>query len=258
MYSMNFKNKWLLGLALLFLIASAFFVLKKWTTQATAKPKIGNVIETIYGLGTVVADQAHRVRAGMTLSVRKLFVTEGNRVRAGDSLVQLDESILRSKIEGTVTLVAYKEDELVMPQMTVVTVTNLDHLYLEVSLEQQAILRVQHGQKVFVSFESLRNEKYEGLVTSVYPRENQFIVRIEIKKWPTGVLPGMTADVAILVGQKENVLMIPLQSIVAGKVARIRDGKKDRLPVKLGVIDGEWGEVLSDNISQSDDLVIRK
>jgi macrolide-specific efflux system membrane fusion protein len=109
-----------------------------------------------------------------------------------------------------------------------------------------------------VSFESLRNEKTEGVVKSVYPRENQFIVRIELGAWPMGVLPGMTADVAILVGRRTNVLMIPLRSLLAGQVFRLREGKKEKISAKLGVLDGEWGEVISDNISETDELLIRK
>jgi hypothetical protein len=125
-------------------------------------------------------------------------------------------------------------------------------------LEQQSILRIKKDQDVFISFESLRNEKYQGQVYSIYPRDNQFIVRIELKNWPTGVLPGMTADVAILVGKKNNVLLLPLRSIVAGQVIRIRNGKKEKIPIKLGVIDGEWGEVTSENILSDDELLTRK
>jgi multidrug efflux pump subunit AcrA (membrane-fusion protein) len=169
-----------------------------------------------------------------------------------------DYENLLEQINGTVTSISYKDGELVAPQAEVVTVTNLEHLFLEVSLEQQSILRVKKDQPVYISFESLRNEKCEGLVTSVYPRENQFIVRIELKKWPLGVLPGMTADVAILVGKKSNALLIPINSIFAGQVTRIRHNKKERVPVKLGIIDGEWGEVVSDNILETDELIIRK
>jgi membrane fusion protein, macrolide-specific efflux system len=190
--------------------------------------------------------------------VRKFFVNEGDLVQPGQSLAQLEDIVMRSPIEGTVTAVSYRDGEIVPPQVSIVTVTNLDKLYLEVSLEQQSILRVKKDQAVAVSFESLRNEKYEGVVASIYPRDSQFIVRIELKKWPREILPGMTADVAILVGKKTNVLLIPLRTIVSGQVTRIRDNKKERVPVKLGVIDGEWGEVTSENILPDDELVARK
>lgn len=226
--------------------------------QERVRPKRGDIIESIYGLGTVTADKIYRVRTGMTLSIQKLLVKEGDLVKQGDPLVRLEDNLVRSPIEGTVTAVAYKEGELVTPQVAIVTVTNLNQLYLEVGLEQQSILRVKEGQLVYVSFESLRNEKTEGVVKSVYPRDNQFIVRIELATWPKGVLPGMTADVAVLVGRKTNVLMIPLRSLLAGQVFRLREGKKEKVSIKLGVLNGEWGEVLSDNISETDELLIRK
>lgn len=254
------RNKvFLILLTLLTISISGYFLLNKYFhNQEKVQPKHGNVVESIYGLGTVNADKVFHVRTGLTLSVQKLFVSEGSLVQPGSPLVKLDESLLRSTIAGTVTSVSYKEGEIVPPQVAVVTVTNLSHLFLEVSLEQQLVLRVKKGQNVLVAFESLRNEKYEGVVSYVYPRDNQFIVRIELKKWPEGVLPGMTADVAIVVGKKTDVLLIPLRSLVAGQVTRIRNNKRERIPVKLGVIDGEWAEITSDNIVETDELIVRK
>lgn len=241
------------GLVTVFLIYSRFF--KK---QDLVRPKVGDIVESIYGLGTVSPDSVFRVRAGVSLTVKKLFVKEGDLVHINDPLVQLDESVMRSPIDGTVTAVSTKLGELITPQVAIVTVTNLNRLYLELSLEQQSVLRIKKDQDVVISFESLREEKYQGKVFSIYPRDNQFIVRIELLEWPHGVLPGMTADVAILIGKKTNVLMIPLKSIVSGKVIRYRQGHKETLPVQLGVVDGEWGEVLSNNLTSDDELFIRK
>jgi macrolide-specific efflux system membrane fusion protein len=255
---MKNKTLFIISGALVFLGLIGVLSFRFLGQQERIRPKRGDIIESIYGLGTVTADRVYRVRTGLTLSIKKLLVKEGDLVKQGDSLVLLEDNLVRSPIEGTVTAVAYKEGELVTPQVSIVTVTNLNKLYLEVSLEQQSILRVKEGQLVYVSFESLRNEKTEGVVKSVYPRENQFIVRIELGAWPMGVLPGMTADVAILVGRRTNVLMIPLRSLLAGQVFRLREGKKEKISAKLGVLDGEWGEVISDNISETDELLIRK
>lgn len=254
------KKRWVITgvVSALVLGAGGQFYFSRNLQRELLAPKRGRVVESIYGLGTVTADKTFEVRSGMTLAVRKVFVKEGALVKPGDALVQLDENVIRSKIEGTVTNVNYSEGELVPPQSSTVVVTNLQDLFLEVSLEQQSVLRIKTKQKSVVSFESLRSEKFEGMVTSVYPRDNQFIVRIELEKWPSGVLPGMTADVAILVGEKEDALLIPIRSIVAGQVTRVREGSKETLSVKLGAIDGEWAEVLSDNILESDQLVGRK
>ncbi len=240
------------------LLASGYLFSRYYKSVENFKPKFGDVVETIYGLGTVTADQVYHLKSGLTLEVRKVFVREGDVVKANAPLAMLDNSLMRAKIEGTVTAVGSKEGELVAPQMPIVTIVNLEHLYLEVSLEQQSVLRVKNSQPVHVSFESLRNETYEGIVKSVYPRDSQFIVKIDLQTWPDGILPGMTADVAIVVGMKKNILLIPLRSIVAGHVTRLRSRKKEAVPVKLGVVDGEWAEVTSDNIAIDDELVIRK
>jgi membrane fusion protein, macrolide-specific efflux system len=253
----NFKLV-LISFIILLVLFVAYFFYNRLTNIEKIKPRVGDVVESLYGLGTVTADQTYRFKAGVASIIEKVFVKEGDLVSPHKPLVKFDNTIMRSQINGTVTSISVKEGELVAPQSMVVTVTNLEHLFLEVSLEQQSILRVKKDQPVYISFESLRNEKCEGLVTSVYPRENQFIVRIELKKWPAGVLPGMTADVAILVGKKSNALLIPINSIFAGQVTRIRDYKKENVAVKLGIIDGEWGEVISDNILETDELIIRK
>lgn len=256
---MTKRSTFWLFLVLLFFIILAFFAWKKfYPTASRLHPKKGDVVESIYGLGVVTANNVFHLRTGVPLTVQKLHVLEGDLVKPGQPLIQLDDYTTMSPIGGTVTNVAYKMGELVSPLVSAITVTNLDHLYLEVSLEQQSVMRIKTNQDVVVSFENLRNKKYDGKVRSIFPRDNQFIIRIELKKWPEGILPGMTADIAILVGKKENVLLIPIKTIVAGHVIRWRDGKKKRVPVELGIIDGEWAEVISENLLETDELVSRK
>lgn len=254
---MNKKTILILGGVFLTLALTILGFVRFRLNQERLKPKRGNVVESIYGLGTVTADHSFNIRAGVAITVNKLFVKEGDVVKRGARLIKIDDSTMFSPIDGTITKVSYKEGELAAPQVSILTVTNLTHLYLEVSLEQQSVLRIKEGQQTLVSFETLRNEKYMGHVRTIYPRENQFIVRIELDKWPVGVLPGMTADAAIVVGKKVDVLLIPITSISGGQVIRIRNSKKEKISVRLGVINDEWAEVLSENIIETDELLNR-
>jgi multidrug efflux pump subunit AcrA (membrane-fusion protein) len=229
------------------------------SSREYVSPRLGDVIETIYGLGTVTADFDYHLRTGVAVGVKRIFVQEGSAVSKGDSLIQLDEILFRSPLSGVVTHIAFKEGELVSPQVPVVSVTNLEKLHLEVNLEQQSVLRVKKGQIVYISFESMRNERLKGQVTAIYPRENQFIVRVEMKDWPeANILPGMTADVGILIGEKKQVLLIPLRSLVSGQVTRVRAGRHEKIRVKLGAMDEEWAEVLESDLLLSDQILVRK
>lgn len=235
-----------------------FYIYNQKKAKIKISPKKGDVVESIYGLGTVIADKKFHVRTGLPLTLRQRFVNEGDIVKAGQTLIVLDSVPIKTPIDGTITEVSFEPGETVPPQVSLVTVTQLSSLYLEVNLEQQSIMRIKKNQQVFISFESLRNERVEGKVTSVFPRDNQFIVRIDFEKWPEGVLPGMTADVAIQVGHRENVLLIPIRSIQNGLVNRIRNGKREKISIKLGIVDGQWAEVISDNIEINDELLIDK
>jgi multidrug efflux pump subunit AcrA (membrane-fusion protein) len=248
---------WISVVILAAIVAAGITYWKRTSGIAKIAPREGEVVEAIYGLGTVLSDKVYHLRGGLPLQLRKLLTHEGASVKPGDALAQLDDRIFPSPIAGTVTALPFKDGELVPPQTSIVTVTNLEALFLEVSLEQQSVLRVKKDQRATISFESLRNEKVEGRVSNVYPRDSQFIVRINIEKWPQGVLPGMTADVAIEVGKKAGALLIPVKSVVAGMVTRIRDGKREKVPVKLGVIDGEWAEVISENLTPQDFVLFR-
>ena len=247
----------LIAVGIILAVTIGFIVKRHFFTSELLQPRIGKVVESIYGLGTVMADQTYQAKVGVSLLLIELPVREGNIVKAGQVLARFDESAVRAPFAGTVTEIFFKAGEIIPPQTPILTVTNLEKIYIEVNLEQQSVLRVRPGQNVVVSFESLRNEAEKGKVKAVYPRDTQFILRIELSNWPHGVLPGMTADVAIEIGTKENALLIPLSSINAGKVTRVRKGKREKVNVKLGMVDNLWAEVVSGDLNHNDFLLTR-
>ena len=218
-------------------------------------PKKGDVVEAIYGLGRVESDQEFNVKIGVLSIVEKLYVKEGQSVKKGDRLISFEGRVLfKAPFDGTVTLVANKEREIVLPQFTVLTLKNLNQKYIEVSLEQDAALRVLPKQRAKLVFESQSQLKYEGYVKTIYPREGEFITRIEVEGLEKSILPGMTADVVIEVGKKKDVLLIPVKAISDGKVLRMRNKKREKVDVTTGNSDGMWVEVVSGDINL-DDLI---
>ncbi|MEK6578910.1 MAG: efflux RND transporter periplasmic adaptor subunit [Bdellovibrionota bacterium] len=227
--------------------------------QHTVEAKRGPIIEAVYGLGTVVAAKVFRVKVGVTLTIRKIFVREGDRVKAGTVLVSFGEAnVQRAPFDGTVTAILFKEGENVFPQAPVLSLMNLEDLYVEVSLEQQGALRVRPGLKAVLSFESLRGQKFEGKVRSVFPNEGQFLVHIDIQKFPPGILPGMTADVAIEVERKSDALLVPVAAVVGGRIFINRNGKKEKVAVQLGTVDGEQAEVIGGDLSPGDQIFLQR
>jgi multidrug efflux pump subunit AcrA (membrane-fusion protein) len=154
-----------------------------------------------------------------------------------------------------VTSLPYQEGESVFPQIPILTLTDLKNPYVVVSLEQSAAIPVHRGQKAYLSFESLRGQKLEGSVSTIYPKEGEFYVNIEVPGLPEGILVGMTCDVAIQVAAKDNVLQVPVVSVDKGFVTVLKNGLRKKIAVKLGATDGTWAEV-TDGSVQADDTIL--
>jgi len=222
-------------------------------------PRYGDVVEAIYGLGKVKSRSAYDLKLGIIKTIDRLYVKEGDRVNKGQPLVRMDDGTLfQAPIAGTVTLVAYTEAQQVFPQQTLLRIEDLHDRYVEVSLEQEGALRVQVAQPVRVMFESVRGETLQGQVDALFPRNEEFLVHINVPGLADNVLPGMTADVSIEVGEKHNVLLVPLSGVQGGQVRLRRDGKTLVVPVKLGIIDGNWAEVSEGDVHPEDEIIVMK
>jgi membrane fusion protein, macrolide-specific efflux system len=244
---------WGAVLVVLAVVAAVIFIRQNVEVMS---PRRGDVVESIYGLGSVVSEQSYAQRIATPLTVKNVFVREGDQISAGDRIMQGDDVVFKSPIAGTVSLINFKVGELATSQSALFQVINLSRLYLEVGLEQQYVMRVKPAQKVVVLFESLRNQRLVGKVTSVYPRDNQFVVHIDLETWPEGVLPGMTADVAIEVAVKKDTLLIPIAGIRNGHVTVLRGGRRIKTQVTLGVVDDQWAEALGTELTVEDQIIL--
>lgn len=223
----------------------------------TAPLKRGTIIEGVYGIGTVAATKSFTFRTGVASTIRRLYVKEGDPVKKGQRLLELDGTDpIQSPLDGTLTYLPVRMGETVFAQSTVLVVTDLSDRYITVNLEQRGIVRVKNGQKARVSFDSMREQSYEGVVESVYSNDANFLVRIGVKGLPQQVLPGMTADVAIGISEKKNVLLIPVSALDQGKV--YLKGSRKPIEVKTGIVDGAEAEVVSGDLKEGDVLTVQK
>lgn len=247
-----------LGVLVLAVITGGIYYQK--SQYELINPIKGDVVEAIYGLGKVKSDSRYEVKVGIMTTVEKLFVKEGDAVKEGGALIKFkDSAIFKAPFSGRVTRVNHYEKETVLPQAPVLRLEDLKERHIEVSLEQNGALRVKEGHEAKVVFESLRNQKYQGVVKSLFPRDDEFIAHIDVENLPENVLPGMTADVAIVVGAKKQVQLVPLSAIDNGQVTIKREGKRrQKVAVKIGIVDGQYAELIDSPLKYDDEILIRK
>lgn len=223
----------------------------------TVNPEKGDIVEAVYGLGIIRSEYTYHAKAAIVNSVKKFFVTEGQDVKKGEVLFITDQdTIIRAPFNGKITDIPVTVSENLFPQSVILTLVDLQNLYLEVSLEQQAAIRLKKGVKAEITFEFFRNDKLFGEIISIYPKNDQFVAKVLLDQWPTGILPGMSADVAFEVARKQNVTLIPTKAIANGHIVIERENKKQKIKVQIGIADEEKTEILSPELFPSDEILI--
>lgn len=220
-------------------------------------PQKGDVIEAVYGLGIIKSENNYHAKAAILSSVKEFYVSEGQDVNKGQKLFLTDQgSIYYAPFSGKITDIPVTINENLFPQTLILSLVDLNRLYLEVSLEQQGAMKLSKGIRAEISFEFFRNKKFQGTISTIYPKADQFIAKVLIDKWPSGVLPGMSADVAFEVAKKTNVILIPVKAVANGHIVVIKKNKKEKLKVQIGLIDQEKAEVLSPSLSIKDEIIL--
>ena len=249
-------------LAGVILLAAAAFtrvVIDRSQGSQSAPLKRGTIIDAVYGIGTVTATRSYSIKPGVISTITALYVKEGDFVHKGAKLANIDNVFYHAPFDGVVNYLPFKVGENIFTQFPVMVLTDLANRYLVVTLEQQGALRIRAGQKAKLSFDSIRNQNFDGLVESVYSYNSNFLARIDLSSLPPEILPDMTADVAIVIREVQNALLIPVNAFENGFVW-VKRGKTLplRTEVKLGVVDGSTAEVLSGDLREGDILMVRK
>lgn len=236
-----------------------FFIFRKNQEHSYVPVKKGTIVESIYGIGTVNSSRIYQLKVGMASVIVELFVKEGDQVEKGSKLLVLDgQQEFFAPFDGAITKLPFHEGEAIFPQMVLLTMADFTNLYVQVALEQQGALKVKTDQLVTLSFDGMRDVTFEGRVSSVYTSDDKYLVRIEPQKLLSSILPGMTADVAITIAPKENVLLIPVSGINIDQVRIKKDGTHHDVRIETGVLDGNIAEVIRGDLQEGDLILIAK
>lgn len=134
-------------------------------------------------------------------------------------------------VSGVVTALAVEEGSMVTPEMIVLTITELDSLWVIAEIPEAQSGWVRQGTEAELEFPAMPGRTLSGQVEYVYPEldaETRSVrARITLEAPPGVLRPNMLASVSLLGEPGEPVLNIP-------RSALIRSGTDNRVVVALG------------------------
>jgi len=180
----------------------------------------------------------------------------------------LEAATMVAPFDGTVMSVGAEVGDLVSSTTTVVTLADLLNLRVQAFVDETDISQVEIGQEVEITFDAFPGQKFQGKVLEVPLQGNlvQNILTYEVPMSLEGaeevsVKPGMTANLKIVVGRRENVLLVPALAVQQGEegnVVLVQDspqGPAMQTRVEVGLSDGLYVEVVR-GLNEGDQVVI--
>ena len=148
---------------------------------------------------------------------------EGSVAQTRGALMQaqtnLRNSIIRSPVDGVVISRAIDVGQTVAASFqtpTLFTIAqDLTKMQIEVSVDEADISRIKIGQQATFSVDAYPEQKFSGKVVQIRsaPVVNQnvvtYVVVVNVDNSEMKLKPGMTANVSIVVAEKEDVVKIP-------------------------------------------------
>jgi HlyD family secretion protein len=145
-------------------------------------------------------------------------VVEQREAALSSATIDLDRTKIRSPIDGVVILRNVSVGQTVAASFSSPVLFNiaqdLRHIQLEANVDESDIGNVREGNNVTFNVDAFPDDKFSGVVTQIRlaPQELTNVVTytviISASNPDLKLLPGMTANIEIVTGKRENVLRV--------------------------------------------------
>lgn len=244
------------------------------STKLTNRANINTAqaeVETKEGKLKAAEDELARISAPPRQEDIDLYQAQLKQAQAQVELLenQIKEAVLKSPISGQITKINKKAGEIVqaISQDAILTLLPSVPFEIKVDIYEEDIVKTKVGQEVDISLISFPGKIFKGKVVSIEPAEKiienvvYYEVTINFAELADEIRPGMTADVVIIAARKENVLIIPEDSIQEkeGKtmVEVLRNGKTEGQEIEIGLRGSDNRVEVISGLKEGEKLILK-
>ena len=168
------------------------------------------------------------------------------------------------------TQVMIEEGATVRERQKIFSLPDVTHMRVNTKVHESKVDKIVRGLHARIRVDAFPAEQLEGRVEEVKPLPDatsffasdvkQYTTLVAIEKGPTGLRPGMNAQVEVLIKQIDNALAIPVTAILQlqGKNHVMVMGPEEqvlRRPVTLGISDDKMIEI-REGLKEGDRVVL--
>ncbi len=208
-------------------------------------------------------DQARgeaRSRAAACRAARAEEKVSESRVQVAEAA--LEQTLLTAPFDGIVAEINGEIGEFVTPSPVgiptppAVDVVDMSCVYVSAPIDEVDAPRIRTGMEARISLDAFPDRIFRGHVRRVasyvlevarQARTVEVEAAFDRPEESRHMLPGYSADVEVIVAEREKVLRVPTEAILEGdKVLVFREGEPlEQRRIEIGLSNWEWSEVVS-------------
>lgn len=222
-------------------------------------------LEQLRALNTIPAAEYERLQAEVT---RLRDAGKAEQIQRDRDLNVLAENVrkieedlgkseVRAPMDGILTANRIVEGELVSEGQHLFTVSTR-RTYVRGQVNEEDVGEVRKGMRARIQLYAYQKRKFEATVSSVLPtgdpETQRYTVLLEMVNPPDNLMPGMTGEMNIIIGQRENVLAVPSRAVLVDQVLVVEGGRIRNRTVEIGFRNIDFLEVLK-GLNEGDTVV---
>ncbi|MCL4395688.1 MAG: efflux RND transporter periplasmic adaptor subunit [Chloroflexi bacterium] len=175
----------------------------------------------------------------------------------------LDKAKLVAPFDGSVAAVNFAVGD--TASGTAVVVADLNHLQVNATVAEVDIPNIKVGQAAQITLDAVSNKTYDGKVAAIGPVGTvtsgvvNYPVTVDVTNPDDQIKPGMTANLSVIINQRDNVLLVPLRAVrTQGNqklVTVLFKGQQIDTPVQVGLTNDTSVEI-TQGLKAGDQVVL--
>ncbi len=179
---------------------------------------------------------------------------------------QIEKTILRSPIAGTIVRQDAKIGEIVSGNANIISVISENDLKIEANIPEVDIGKINIGNNAVIALDAFSGENFSGKISYIDPGETiiegvtTYKITMYFGKEDARIRSGMTADIDILTAEKNNVIIIPQRAVVSRNgdrfVSLLVNGEVREVAVETGIRSFEGMVEISEGLIGGEEVIV--
>jgi len=180
-----------------------------------------NALQAVAKLAELTFERDQKQLKAQAVSQAVVDTDIANLANAGAQVAQqqaiVDKKTIRAPFNGRLGIRQINLGQYLNPGTPIVTLQQMDPIYIDFTLPEQALSQIEVGQKAVARLDNDEKQSFEGKITAINSKVDEATrniqVRATFKNPDEKLLPGMFANVALDIGAPQKNVTLPQTAI---------------------------------------------